>query len=87
MQCGELSLGAVEEGRAPRPGGGAWLPLLVTGAGPWEMFTDLTFRASETQALSTGWWAWDSRLIGGKSFIKDREMNNNLTSSGQFSIN
>ena len=32
-------------------------------------------------------WARDSGLIGGKSVIKDQEMNNNLTSHGQFSMN
>ena len=73
-------------GEGTQARGWGLVPLLVAGAGPWELFTDLTFRASETQALSTGWWAWDSRLIGGKSFIKDREINNNLTSSEQFSI-
>lgn len=61
-----------------------WLP------GPWEIFagsSEVTFRDSETQAWSMVWWTWDSRLIGGKSVIKGEEMNNNLTSNGQFSIN
>ena len=87
MQCGKLSQGTVEEGKAPRPGGWARLPLLVAdwpSAGPWKMFAGLTFRLLEMQALSMGWWEGDSALLGGKSFIKEQEMNDNLTSSGRF---
>ena len=72
MQCGKLSQGTMEEGKVPRPGGGARLPLLGAdwpGAGPWKMFAGLTFRLSETQACPWG---------GGKGTLRCSVENHSL---------
>lgn len=88
MRCGKLSQGTEEElAEGTQAWGWGQVALLVgdwPSAGPWEVFAGLTFRLSEMHALSMGWWEGDSALLGGKSFIKEREMNDNLTSSGQF---
>ena len=98
MQCEKLShpTGAVEEGRAPRQevgvGWGLVAPFSARLAARCWALKDacrppcVPFWDSDS-GLVHGVGAWDSRLIGGKSFIKDQELNNNLTSSGQFAIN